>query len=555
MKNTSILFVIPPDLPFSDLVRSGTCGNLSVLQTSPPLGVLSIAAYVREHSDVDITIIDLNILVVESPDLSFEQWERRVSESLCEAAGEGEFDIVGVSALYNTSYGHLMQITEMVKSLWPDVLVVSGGALVSNLYAEIFKVTDHIDAVAIAEAEKPFLGLVLADDRRAYLETASGWMTAASAANGKEPVADFVTDLDEIPFLAFDLICLDDYQKVTNWHGTLEPGEKVASMFITRGCPYKCSYCANPSMHGRKLRYASPDRVIEDIRRFRDEYGVNILLIEDDNLVSDRAYTITVLKAISELEMKFDFSNGLAVNHLDEEIADMILAAGVDRVTVAVESGSERVLRELMHKSWSDLGLARKVVRMLQDRGFHVTGTFIIGMPGETVEDIAMTVDFIKEVGFNWSKIFIATPVVGSEMYEDCVQKGYLTTDNIEEYHFAKCIIRTPSFEPHELDRLKYLINLEVNFVENYDLRLNRPQRAATSFEDVLRRVDNHAFAYFFLGRCHEKMGNRGDAEYCYGRYQETLNSGDKQWLNYAQHFGLPMNDLEMREAGVCDIS
>jgi len=299
------------------------------------------------------------------------------------------------------------------------------------------------------------------------------------------------------------------------------------------------------------MRYTSVERVFEDISKLKEEYGINVFLIEDDNLIADKDYAIKILKGLAELDITVDISNGLAVNHLDEEILDAMKAMGLNRVTLAVESGCPRVLKELMHKPWSDLSLARKAVSLLRERDFFITGTFLIGLPGETRENVEECVQFIKEVGLNWSKIFIATPIAGSELYEICLKNNYFVTTNLEDYHFAKCTLRTPFFEPEELDKLKYLINLEVNFVENYDLKRNRPDVAAVSFKDVLRRVPNHAFAHFFLGRCYEKMGCTNLAEDCYGQYAECLNSDDRQWIMYARHFGLPIESLEASDVRV----
>ena len=549
MKDTKVLFIVPPNLPFSDLVKSGTAGYQSIIQTSPPLGILSIASYIRQFASVDIKIVDLNIVISKMPTISFSDWEQKIFEILSAIAGETSYDIVGISALFNTNFSHLLQISKIVKSLWPDAIIVSGGALASNLYNDIFKYTSDIDAVAITEAEKPFLGLVQANERRDYLEKASGWMTPARARAGMLPATDYIFDLDDIPFLAYDLINLEEYQQVTDWHGKKLSGENIASIITTRGCPNKCTFCANTSMHGRKLRYMSMKRILQDLRVLRDKYGVGIILIEDDMLISDKTYATKLLESLSEFGMRYDLASGLAVDHVDADILDSLKATGIDKITLAVESGSERVLRELMCKAWSDLSLARKAVSMLKEKGFYITATFILGMPGETREDIEKTVRFIKEVGFNWSKFLLASPVAGSELYEICKKNNYLTTDNLEDFHFAKGTIRTPFLEPEELDSMKYNINLEVNFVENYDIKRNRPEIALVSFQDVIRRVPDHAFAHYYISVCHDMMGNSDLAHSSLKKYQECLNMPDSEWLRYARHFGLPLGEnIQIRE-------
>jgi anaerobic magnesium-protoporphyrin IX monomethyl ester cyclase len=537
---TKVLFIVPPDMPFGEFIKSGEAGYRTVMQTSPPIGILSIASYVRKNTDVEFRIVDLNILISRSPGISAQEWKEKIIRTLNERTKDWDPDIVGISALFNTSYLHLKQLSKIAKEIWPKSLVVSGGALVSNLYKRIFENIPHLDAVAIAEAEKPFLGLVKAKNRREYLENdkISGWMTPAKAKKGIAPTIDFVQNLDDIPLLAYDLIDLNDYQKVTNWHGKTDKNSKIASILITRGCPYRCTYCANPSMHGGKLRYTSPQRVFSDIRELKEKFGVNIILIEDDSMLTDRQFTFKILDGLIEMKVNFDLSNGLGVNHIDEKLADKLIKAGINKVTLAVESGCERVLKELMHKSWTDLSLARKTTDILKKRGIYITATFVIGLPGETQENIQDTVKFIKDTGFNWSKIFIATPVAGSDLYQICLKNNFLVTDELKEYHFNKSIIKTSFFKPEEIDKLKMIINLDVNFVSNYDIKNKNFETALVSFEDIVRRVPDHAFAYYCIYQCYKGMNKRELAQKALEKCRECIKN-DRQWAAHFKYFNI----------------
>lgn len=529
-------------MPLNSVIKSGEASYQTVIQTSPPIGILSIAAYVRQFVNVDIKILDLNILISKSRTTNFHKFEEIVMKNLMNITENWKPEIIGISALFNTSYKYLMQLSRTTRSLWSDALIVTGGALSTNLYTKIFDNIPEIDAVAIAEAEKPVLGLIKAKDRKAYLKTAKGWMTATRAKAGMQPSVDFILNLDEIPMLAYDLIPLDDYQKVTNWHGEVTEKSKIASLITTRGCPYRCSFCANHSMHGQKLRYMTINRVIKDIKQLKEKFGVTVILIEDDSVLTDKKFTIKLLDGMSKLGLKYDLSNGLGVNHVNQDIIDRLKSADINKVTLAIESGSEYVLKKLMNKPWVDLSLAHKAVKMLRDNGFYITGTFIIGLPGETMDEVKKTVKFIKEIGLNWSKIFIATPVAGSDLYNTCIENNYLITNKLEDFHFAKSVIRTPNFEPQEIDNLKYQINLEVNFVENYDLKCNNPKTALISFEDVIRRVPDHAFAHYYIHRCYDMMGKKQQAATAFEKYK--LYVKDKGWAKYAKHFGLPLEIL-----------
>ena len=94
--------------------------------------------------------------------------------------------------------------------------------------------------------------------------------------------------------------------------------------------------------------------------------------------------------------------------------------AGVEVASLAIESGCQRVLNEVMHKGHVKLEMVRKAIELLHKHGFYVKGMFVIGLPGETKAELEETVEFIKTAGLNWVDVFSASPIAGSELYEIC---------------------------------------------------------------------------------------------------------------------------------------
>jgi len=557
MKKTRVLFVIPPLIPLDHLLSHDPSQQWAT-NSSVPIGVLSIAAYTTEamsttkcatpkraaakRTGVDFSVLDLNLALGDHmKSSSTVEWKPFLDSCMRKAAGERSIDIVGISAIFNSNAGYLSSIANTAKQLWPDVHVVTGGGLPTNLSSVVFDMAPSIDAIAVGEGEKPFRGLVQAEDRAAYLGQAAGWITKKRLSAGEVPVMDLVENLDDIPYLRYDLVDYTRYQECNRYHGDKSTDMVTASIMTSRGCPYRCNFCSSHTVHGRKVRYHSPDRVLEEIRWLKETYGVNVLLIEDDLFLSRRKSALKILEGLAEEDMTIEFPNGLALMHLDEEMICALKSAGLKMATLAVESGTERVLREIIHKPYRNLEMVRNVVGRLRDQDLYIRAFFIIGFPGETQEEILKSVQFMKDTGFNWVCIMIASPIAGSELYAACLDNGLLISDRLEDFHYGKCNIRLPHSTPAEIEKRRYMINLEVNFIENFDIKHGRPDLALTGFNDVINRVPGHAFAHYCAALCYREMGRDEEGAQSLARYFEIVSSSP-YWAGYAQRFDLPLD-------------
>jgi len=542
MKNrTNVLLIVLPVLPMEDLKKSDSPTSQWATSITVPIGVLSIAAYTAKNSDTEFKILDLSVEIARHVDeFRSRKWDDFLKDRLLDLDMKSEPDIVGLSSLFNSQMGYMDSVSSMVKRLWPKTIVTAGGGLPSNLYREVFDTASAIDALAIGEGEVPFLGLVKSSNRMEFFETSRGWMTRKKIKAGTPPTMDVIQNLDEIPFLRYDLIDIEQYQERNRCHGERRPNSIAASIMTTRGCPGRCCFCAAHSVHGRKVRYHSPERILEDIRTLKSRYKANVMLIEDDNFMVNKKRCIKIMEAISKEGMMVEFPNGLSIGHLDRDIIDSMAKIKVDMAAVAVESGSNRVLNEIIHKPYKDLSKAREVISMLREKGIYIRSYFIIGLPGETKEEIFESVRFMKETGFNWVALMIASPVAGSELYEICKKDNLIMTDKLEDLHFGKCNIKLPHSTPQEMEQLRYLLNLEVNFVENYDLKNGKPELALIGFKDVLNRVENHALAYYYASMCYGMMDKKDLEEQHMKRYKEIVRSS-ATWAGYARHFNLPV--------------
>ena len=163
----------------------------------------------------------------------------------------------------------------------------------------------------------------------------------------------------------------------------------------------------------------------------------------------------------------------------------------------------------------------KPIVDILHNHDFFVMGFIVNGLPEETDEDRALTTQMIKDTGLDWVIISNATPLWGTDLYNECVENGYIPKNiPMGGIDMKKYIISTPTRKPEELERKSYIMNLDVNFVNNRAMRMGDYRTALRMFTDVLDRDPNHALAFYYIAYCARKL-------------YESTNVGD--WEKYSK--------------------
>ena len=546
---TRILFVVPPHLTFQDftnppynarhvLKRDGKFyGNLL---TDMPLGILSLSAYVKKYSRTEIEprLIDFSVELNQAEDFPYRSFSEYFEFVIRSATNGVAPDIIGISALFSPSYYSLLDIANVCRVLFPRSIIVAGGSVCSTMYRQILNDTDSFDALCYGEGDKPFLGLIEADDRRAYLDASATWVTKAKIDAAFQPAHDFVENLDEIPFYDYGLCSAEKYginPAITAYAGVSEKGNNFHVM-TSLGCPFHCTFCASHKVHGRKMRYYSISRIKEDFLLLRDKYGAKTLVVQDDHFMGDPDRALEIVNILGDLGLKAVFQNGLALYALKREFLEALKKAGVENLLLSIESGNENVLKKIMKKPLK-LPIVQRVVDDCRELGIYTNANIIVGMPGETPEDIEIGRAFLNTISPNWFMIFCASPLVGSEMYEVALSKGYLKEGYIGS-DYKRAVIETEDFTSEYIQEMSYVLNLELNFVNNSDMRLGEYETALKGFENAIRAKHDHAMAYYYAGQCYERLGRRELAEK-YARTAREIYEKSPFWKNYFKMLGV----------------
>jgi len=546
-KIEKILFIVPPCLAFDDFVRpahnvKSTLKNgraYGSLPTDMPLGVLSLSGYVKNNTSVETKLLDFNVVLntLECFDYSsFTEFFRKYL-SLSEFV-DYKPTIIGLSTLFAPSYRNMLDIIKSCRDIFPDAIIIAGGGVPQNVYVNMFKEVPELNAICYGEGEKPLLGLLKAKDKLSYFEESSSWITR-NKIECTQFKHDFIEDLDEIPFYDYDLCRVEDYDLNPGHDGRIEAARNFPVM-TSRGCPYKCTFCASHTVHGRKMRYHSLDYVNENLKLLKEKYCARTLVFQDDCFLLDKKRAHDIINMVRELGFNAVFQNGLNLYALDRKMLEAMSEVGIKHLTLPVESGSQRVLTEIIRKPLK-LEIIERVANDCRSLGIYTNANLLIGMPGETKKDIEDTRKFLKKLNVNWIGFLIATPLAGSEMLDVCLKKGYLRGDYLD-VDFKKPIIETEHFTPDYISKTVYAMNLEINFVENVDYRLGEYKKALMGFENAIKAKSDHAFAHYYAGKCYQKLG---DAE----KAQKHLNAAKKIiaeqpfWKEYADVFNVEVQD------------
>jgi anaerobic magnesium-protoporphyrin IX monomethyl ester cyclase len=532
-----LLFIIPPYFNANDYLDKHRAAVLPAFTI--PYGILSMQAYLTKHCEQlgEMRLVDLNVTLkrlVETQ--TVESHQEVFNAELLAVLEEFQPDIVGISALFNSSSGYIQSLVKGVKDFDPGILTIAGGGLPSAAYKLMLETCPDLDAICKGEGELPLKKLIDSDDPLEVIATHRSWIDRAAVAKGKMPAHDFIANLDDIPPMNYSIIDLDNYnQRGIDKRYTDQPKREMA-IHTSRGCPFLCVFCSNPSLHGREVRFMSVERVVADAKRMRDEFGMTVLMLEDDHFFHDKERARRLLRELATLGIRCEFPNGAAVYAIDDEMASLLAAAGVSAVALAVESGSDHVLNNIIKKPLKKK-LIKPAVEALRKHGVRSHVFIVTGLPGEQDEHRQETLEMLLENGFDWIHVYLAIPIFGSRLYDICVENGYIENTANENFVATKSVIRAPGIDPVKLEAFAYETQLRVNFVENYNMRIERYDIALHYMKNVVEKYPDHAFGQLYVGQCHAAMGER-DLALEHAEKAKAIFETDTWWRTLAEKHG-----------------
>jgi anaerobic magnesium-protoporphyrin IX monomethyl ester cyclase len=404
----------------------------------PPLGLAYVAAAL-EKEGFHVEIVDNYLL--EKPIDYIKQMVRRHKPR-----------IVGITC-GSATYRECVETAKAVKEVFPSCKVVVGGPHPSCMPDSMLQHSE-IDYVVLGEGERAIVELVTNITK---CEDDSAIATVPGIAYRYEEkilktAPRFISDLDQIPYPARHLLPMDFYDRTIDYLSV----RPVDTMNVIRGCPHNCVYCEVKKLFGRKIRAFSPPRVLEEIDHLVNKYGSKGIYFVGDNFTVQKKRTIEICELIKKYKLDIEWVCDTRVDLISRELLKKMKDAGCRTIWFGVESGSPPIL-EKMNKGIT-LQQAVHAFKLCKREGIHIACSFMLGIPGETVNDMKATLKFAKKLDPDWCRfnIFIATPV--SSLYEEILQRDLY--DRVEDF---LVYVKTKDFDYKSLLEVQRRFHTEFN--------------------------------------------------------------------------------------------
>ena len=386
-----------------------------------PLGIMAVASAARALGHPDLHILDMKV----------EGW---TPAQACDAIEALEPDVIGLSAMTYEA-GCMHEVAREMRRRMPEATIVCGGPHPS-VAAEDVLADPAVDFVVRGEGEHIFADLLtsLKEGREDWSECAGISWRDASGSIVHNPDRPPPAKLDEMPFPAWDLIDHAKYYTVPRG-GVIYAHPQFATMFSSRACPWRCTYCHNS--YGKTFRERSAEHVLAEIELLVTKHGVKELVFMDDifNFRPARAKAIAQGIIDRGWKLALTFPNGFRGDILDEELVSLLKKAGMYRCMVAVESAVPR-LQKVMQKNLKIEKVGR-IVDFIAAQGIMVHGAFMLGFPSETEEEMEATIEWAAKSSFHTAAFFRVIPFKGTKLFQQVEERGYeLPSDwsNYEPY-------------------------------------------------------------------------------------------------------------------------
>jgi len=341
-------------------------------------------------------------------------------------------DFIGISAPFTNNAKIVKQLAHKIKAVFPEKPVILGGVYPSLTPQDAF--CPAIDYYVIGEGEIPLLEIASGHKP----EQVQGVLAFAQPCEQIKS-AKKIENLDEIPFPSRHKLPMSQY---LSFCSPRRDRLRTASVITSRGCPYDCTFCSIHSITGYKWRMRSAKNVLAEIKLLVDDFGVEHIEFEDDNLTLEKKRMQEIVQGIILLNNKganisWSAPNGVRVDTLDEELLAQIKASNCVFLNLAVESGDADMLRRMNKRL--NLDKVIEIARICKQLKIKTNAFFMIGYPGETEESFKKTLNFVKKlkrIGVDEFYATITRAYPGTRLFYDCKEKGYITDASDGEYMF-----------------------------------------------------------------------------------------------------------------------
>ena len=355
--------------------------------------------------------------------------------------------LTGMTPFYNIA----VECAALLKTNNVNASICVGGPHTTIMADKAFN--KEFDFGFVGDGEESWVKFLQAKEKKIGFHEVPGLMYREDGKIKKVKRAHATKDLDAYPMAAYHLLKMGEYKI-----GTLKGRLPFTSIQTFRGCPWKCIFCASDALDTTRILKRSIKSIVDEMEHVVKKYNVRHFMVIDDVLTLVRKRTVELCSEIINRNLNITFEGSTRANLLDEELVALLKKAGLIRLSFGLETVDED-MRKTMNKK-VPLEAYSKSNELLNKYDIEALNSVMIGLPGETEENVWKTLNFLskaKEV--KQANFAIATPYPGTKFHE-MAAKGEggmpLLSNNFTEYkRYGQAVTKVNNLGPEDLVRLQ----------------------------------------------------------------------------------------------------
>lgn len=370
-----------------------------------PLGVCYLASCLKQKTNAEIDVIDT----------TFHKDKNVIKDLL----NKKQYDLIGISSM-SSMIDDAFWIAEFVKKNNPNTFIIIGGPHPTVLSSDTIN-NPNVDAICIGEGEITFTELI---ENNGNPENIKGiWYKSGKEIIKNKP-REPVPDLNTIPYPSLDLIDMDNYTKCWFQMDSVKKKLKGVNILSSRGCPYNCSFCQPTlrSIFGRVVRKRSAKNIIGELKKLKETYGIKAFSFLDETFVFDKPWVMKFCDLLIKEQLGLIWACNTRANLVDEEMFAKMKEAGVRKIYMGIESGTQRILDDIYHKGIT-LKQIKDAVKIFKKLKLRVQGYFMIGAPTETKKEVWDTIKLAVSLPIDEATFSVTTPMPGTHLWNETKEK------------------------------------------------------------------------------------------------------------------------------------
>jgi anaerobic magnesium-protoporphyrin IX monomethyl ester cyclase len=470
---------------------------------APPFGILYLASAL-ENAGFSVKLVHR------------EGTKANIEELAALVANESPL-LVGLSTLTGPTILPTVEASQAIRRK-SRVPIVWGGHHPTIVPEETLR-NKFVDVVVLGEGEETIVD-VARTIRESGLDPQNlSRVPGIGFKHGGDPVLTalrpFIKDLDSLA-PAWHHLDLEAYFYSERAYRVRGLGKmKVGTVITSRGCPWRCTYCYNQKVNRRVFRAQSVERSVRDVLELKDRYGVNGIVFEDDNFFTDQDRGLEIVRRV-EIPWSASF-RARDIARGGRDFLKELKASQCLELRIGAESGSPRMLNVL--KKDLTVDEIREAARLCEEHEITATFMFMVGFPGETWEDICLTLDMIDELSAMSRYVMVTqlgsyTPYPGTVLFDEAVKQGFVPPGSTAGWGtFVQAGYR--EYRPPYVDKRAKSLTYYQQLISRKDLEDLKFSLPARLLQRLARLRWKHRYFAFsldhsvpvFLQGCLEKAG------------------------------------------------